>query len=57
MKGKRFVTYVKKDLVLILTMELWLNKKYQEVRDHCHYTGKFRGATHSTCNLRYKTTK
>ena len=24
------------------------------VKDHCHYTGKFRGATHRICNLRYK---
>ena len=27
---------------------------YQKVRYHCHYTGKFRGAAHSICNLRYK---
>ena len=33
------------------------NKKYQKVRDPCHYTGKFRGAAHSICNLRYKTPK
>ena len=33
------------------------NKKYQKVRDHCHCTGKFRGAAHSICNLRYKTPK
>ena len=33
------------------------NKKYQKVRDHCHYTGKFRRAAHSICNLRYKTPK
>ena len=33
------------------------NKKYVKVRDHCHYTGKYRGAAHEICNLRYKTPK
>ena len=29
-------------------------KIYQKVIDHCHYTGKFRGAAYSICSLRYK---
>ena len=32
-------------------------KLYHKVRDDCHYTGKFREATHSICNLRYKRPK
>ena len=30
---------------------------YHKVRDHCHYTGKFRGAAHNICNLRHKVPK
>ena len=33
------------------------NKKYHKVKDHCHYTGKYRGAAHDICNLRYKIPK
>ena len=25
-----------------------------KVRDHCHYTGKFRGAAHLDCNRKFK---
>ena len=32
-------------------------KIYNKVRDHCHYTGKYWGAAHGICNLRYKTPK
>ena len=32
-------------------------KKYYKVRDHCQYTGKYRGAAHDICNLRYKIPK
>ena len=29
-------------------------KNYKKLRDHCHYTGKYRGAAHSLSNLRYQ---
>ena len=45
MKSKNFVTYAKKLFVLMM------------IRDYCHYTGKFRGAVHSFCNLKHKTPK
>ena len=32
-------------------------KKNYKVRDHCHYTCKYRGAAHNICNLRYKVSK
>ena len=33
------------------------NKEMRKVRNHCHYTGKYRGAAHSKCNLNYKIVK
>ena len=33
------------------------DKKHHKVRDHCHYTGKYRGTAHNICNLRYKVPK
>ena len=32
-------------------------KKYFKVKDHCHYTGKYRGAADDISNLRYKIPK
>ena len=33
--------------------KLAINMKYLNVRDHCHYTGKYRGATHSIFHLKF----
>ena len=32
-------------------------KKYCKVRNHCHYTGEYRGAARSICNLKYSVPK
>ena len=28
-------------------------KNFQKVREHCHFTSKYRGTAHSICNLRF----
>ena len=44
--NKKFVIYARKNLISVI-------KKNYKVRDHCHYTGKYRGADHNICNLTY----
>ena len=40
--------------------ECWICKQEFEddkdvkVRDHCHFTGRYRGAAHNSCNLKYR---
>ena len=34
-----------------------VDKKDHKVRDHCHFTGKYRGAAHNKCNLRLTRSK
>ena len=54
-KSKKFVIY-KKDFNTDKNDKNAF-KLYHKVRDHRHYAGKYRGAAHSICNLRYKTPK
>ena len=42
-KSKKFVRYAKKGF----STDDDDNKKYHRVRNHCHYTEKYRGATHT----------
>ena len=54
------VSYEKQNICYICEKEFSADKndkKYHEVRDHCHYTGKFRGADHNIFNLKYKIPK
>ena len=47
MKIKNFATYAKQDLL----------KNNKNVRDHCYFTGKYRGTAHNKCNMNYKISK
>ena len=41
----------------ICKKEFGHKKKHRKIRGHDHYTGKYHGAAHSICNLRYSTQK
>ena len=45
-------SYENQELCHICDKEFYTDntKKIRKVRDHCHYTGKYRGAAHSKCN-------
>ena len=53
MKIQNFVILVKKNLKIKMLM----TKKYFNVKEYCHYTGEYRGAAHSICNLKFSLRK
>ena len=44
-------TFIKESLKIYNILKV---QKYDEVRDHFHYTGDNTGAAHSICNLKYR---
>ena len=36
------------------TQKLAKDKNHRKIRNHCHFTGNYRGAAHSICKLRFK---
>ena len=53
--NKKYVIYAKKKFCMDKNDKNYINKNF--FKDHCHYTGKFREAAHSKCNLHYKVLK
>ena len=50
-KNVNIAIFAKQNLLLINLIKKYNN--YRKIRDHDHYTGKFRGAAHNKCNLDY----
>ena len=55
--------YNKQEICYICKENFCVDKNYkgyinrEKAKDHCHYTGKFRGPAYSKCNLNYKVQK
>ena len=57
-KNMRITRKEEGDFQKALVCHICENKlRDDKVRDHCHLTGKYRGAAHSQCNLNYKLPK
>ena len=50
-------THENQKVCYVYKKEFSSDKKNCKVRDHCHYTGQYRGAAHNICNLRYEILK
>ena len=46
---QKYVIFIEKKIIKKLSKTV----NYQKVRDHCHYTGRYRGAANSICNLKF----
>ena len=60
--NKRFIMIEEEEHFFQQSNSCWISKKLidhddEKVRDHCHVTGKFRGAAHCNCNINLHFTK
>ena len=54
----KIINCEKKEMISLTNEEFNAeDKKYYNIKDDCHYTGKYRGAAHDIYNLRYETPK
>ena len=55
---KKMIWEIQEQIQYEKETECWIcNEKFDgddKVRDHCHFTGRYRGAAHNSCNLKYK---
>ena len=55
--NKNLIMTVEEEEIFQLSNKFWICDKLfhlvnEKVRDHCHISGKFRGAAHFSCNLK-----
>ena len=60
--NKNLIMSEKEEHLFQQSNSCWICKKLidnddEKVRDHCHITGKFRGAAHWNCNINFQLTK